>query len=66
MRALTHVSFILESHFATRADAVEVSGALAEEGAVRGAALLGGAVPLESLLDDGRVLAVVVGVHLNI
>lgn len=66
MQELTHVSFILESHFAAGADAVEVGGALAKEGAVRGAALLGGAVPLESLLDDGRVLAVVVGVHLHV
>lgn len=46
--------------------AVEVSGPLPEEGAVGGAALLGGPEPLEALLDDGRVLPVVVGVHLDV
>ncbi|KAJ8885930.1 hypothetical protein PR048_012136 [Dryococelus australis] len=65
-RLLTHVGLVLEGELAVVAAAVEVRGALAEEGAVRGAALLRRAEPLEALLDDGRVLAVVVGVHLHI
>jgi hypothetical protein len=45
---------------------VEVRGPLAEEGAVRGTTLLCGPQSLETLLDDGRVLPVVVGVHLDV
>ena len=45
---------------------MEVCGALAVEGAGLGAAVFGGAEPLEALLNDGRVLAVVVRVHLSV
>ena len=45
---------------------MEVGGTLAGEGAVGRGAVLGGPVALESLLDDVRILAVVVGVHLHI
>ena len=62
----THVGLVLEGEATAGPAAVEVRGPLAEEGAVGGAALLGGAVPLEALLDDGGVLAVVVGVHLDV
>ena len=45
---------------------MEVGGALTGKGAVGGGAVLGSAVALETLLDDGRILAVVVGVHLHV
>lgn len=46
---------------------MEVRRPLRGERTVRGgAALLGGAKPLEALLYDGRVLAMVVGVHLHV
>lgn len=45
---------------------MKVRRPLAGELAVLGGAVLGGAKPLEALLDDGRVLAVVVGVHLHV
>jgi len=45
---------------------MEMSSALAVEGAVSGGAVLGGSEALESFLDDGRVFAVVIGVHLNV
>jgi hypothetical protein len=45
---------------------MEVGCSLAEESAIRSAALLGGPQPLKAFLDDGRVLPVVVGVHLNV
>ena len=63
---LTHVGLVLEGVVAVRAAAVEVGGALAGEGAVGRGAVLGGPVALEALLDDGRILAVVVGVHLHV
>ena len=62
----THVSLVLESEVAALAAAVEVRGALAVEWAGLGAAVFGGAEPLEALLNDGRVLAVVVRVHLRV
>ena len=45
---------------------MEVGGSLSVEAAGLRAAVLSGAEPLEPLLDDGRVLAVVVGVHLGV
>ena len=66
LRLLTHVGLVFEGEVAGGPPTVEVGGALAVEGAGRGAAVLGGAEPLEALLDDGRVLAVVVGVHLDV
>ena len=63
---LTHVGLVLEGVVAVRAAAVEVGGALAGEGAVGRGAVLGDPVALEALLDDGRILAVVVGVHLHV
>ena len=45
---------------------MEVRGPLAVEQAGRGAAVLSGPEPLETLLDDRGVLAVVVGVHLYV
>lgn len=62
----THVGFVLEGVVTRRPPAVEVGGALAVEGAVGGGAVLGGPEALESFLDDGRVFAVVVGVHLDV
>ena len=46
--------------------AVEVRRPLLVEGARRPAAVLGGAEPLEALLEDRGVLPVVVGVHLHV
>lgn len=62
----THVGFVLESELALVPTTVEVCGPLTEEGAVRCTALFCGPQSLEALLDDSRVLAVVVGVHLHV
>lgn len=43
-----------------------MGGALAEEGAVGRSAFFGGSVPLETLLDNGRILSMIVGVHLDV
>ena len=45
---------------------MEMCGALAVEDAVERPTVLCRSEPLEALLGDGRVLAVVVGVHLYI
>ncbi len=45
---------------------MEVGSTLTIEGARLTAAVLRGSEALETLLDDGRVFAVVVGVHLDI
>ena len=63
---ITHVGLVLERVVASGSSAVEVGGALSGKGAVRSGAVFGGPVPLEAFLDDGRVLAVVVGVHLYV
>ena len=63
---LTYVGLVLEREFAAVALAVEVRGALAVEGTERACTVLGGAEALEAELHDGRVLAVVVGVHLHV
>ena len=63
---ITHVGLVLERVVASGSPAVEVGGALSGKGAVRSGAVFGGPVPLEAFLDDGRVLAVVVGVHLHV
>lgn len=41
-------------------------GALPEEAAIRGAALLRRPEPLETLLNNRRILSVVIGVHLHV
>lgn len=64
---LTHIRLILERVLTAAASAMEVRRPLAGKRAiVRGAAFLGGAKPLEPLLNDGRVLAMVVAVHLHV
>lgn len=45
---------------------MEVGGSLAEEGTVRGSTLLRRSQSLEALLNDGRIFAMVVGVHLHV
>lgn len=45
---------------------MKVSGSLGDEGTVIGRATLGGPKPLKALLYDGRVLTVIVGVHLHV
>lgn len=45
---------------------MEMSGPLAVESAMSGGAVLGSAEALEAFLNDGRVLAMVIGMHLNI
>lgn len=66
MYALTHISLILEGVSASRSPAVEVGGSLPPEGAVGGGAPLRSPKPLEALLEDCGVFAVVVRVHLHI
>lgn len=63
---LTHVGLVLEGMVAVVALAMKVRRLLAEEGARLEQTIFGGAKALEALLDDGRVLAMVVGVHLHV
>lgn len=66
MSQLTHIALVFEGEPAAGPPAVEMRRPLAEEGAVTCAALLRRPVPLETLLDDGGVLSVVVRVHLHV
>lgn len=63
---LTHVAFILKRESTTLPPTMEMRSPLAEEGAVRGPAFLGGPESLEALLYNGRILAVIIGVHLHV
>lgn len=45
---------------------MEMRRPLTVESAMGRGAVLGGSEPLETFLNDGRVFAVVIGVHLNI
>lgn len=62
----THIAFIFECKPTSLPPAVEMRGALPEEAAIRGAALLRRPEPLETLLNNRRILSVVIGVHLYI
>lgn len=62
----THVSLVFERVIAVVTPTVEMSGFLSEKGTGLEETVLGGAKSLKALLDDGRVLAVVVGVHLHV
>jgi hypothetical protein len=63
---LTHISLVLERESAARANAVEVSGALAVEGTMAGSAQLSSAKSLKPFLHDCRVLSMVICVHLHV
>lgn len=63
---LTHVSLVLEGVGASRSSTMEVGGPLTSEDTMRSGTALCGSEPLEALLEDGRVLSVVVGVHLYV
>lgn len=63
---LTHVGFIFERKLTVVAPAMEMCGPLAVKRAVRGPAFFRGPKPLESFLYYGRILSVVVGVHLHV
>lgn len=63
---LTHIGLVLEREPAARSSAVKVRRSLPEERAIGRPALLSCPVSLETLLDDCRVLPVVVGVHLDV
>lgn len=45
---------------------MEMSRPLTVEGTMGRSAVLGSSEPLKSFLDDGRVFAMVIGVHLDI
>ena len=60
------VALVLKRRRAVVPNAVEVRCALSVELAIRRLTILGGAEPLESFLNDGDVLAVVVRVHLYV
>lgn len=62
----THIAFVFECEPTSLPPAVEMRGALSEESAISGAALLRRPEPLETLLDDRRILPVVIGVHLHV
>ena len=63
---LTHVSLVLEGVGTSRSPAMEVRGPLTSEDAMRSCTALSGPEPLETFLEDCRVLSVVVGVHLHV
>lgn len=63
---LTHISLILECVIAVVTATVKVRRLLPEKGTRLKKAILGGSKSLKTLLNDGRVLAVVVGMHLHI
>lgn len=65
-KKLTHIRFVLEGVVAAGPHAMEVGSPLAAEGTPGLVAILGGSETLETLLHDGRVLPVVVGVHLDV
>jgi len=64
--AYTHVWFVFESVAAARSTTVEMCRFLIDKNTRRRVAIFSGTEPLESFLDDCRVLAMVVGVHLNV
>lgn len=61
---LTHVSFVLESVFAS--STVEVRGTLTVEDAVLNQTLFSRSISLETLLIDCWIFAMIVWVHLNV
>ena len=63
---LTHIRFVLKVEVASGSEAVEVRGPLLVVVAGESAAVLRRAEPLEPFAHDGRVLPVIVGVHLNV
>lgn len=63
---LTHISLIFESVTTVRSTAVKVRGALTLEGAIGRDAVFGCSESLKAFLNDGRVLAMVIGMHLHI
>lgn len=63
---LTHVSFILECVIAIVSSAVEVRCLLPIKSARLEHTVFGGAESLEAFLNDGRVFAVIICVHLHI
>lgn len=66
MKSLTHIAFIFEGKPASMPPAVEVRGALAEEGTIGRPALLCGSESLEALLYNRRILTMIIGMHLHI
>ena len=64
--SLTHVGFVFEGVVARRSSAMEMSGALTIEGAVSRGAILSGPKTLEAFLNDCRVFAMVISMHLNV
>lgn len=65
-KILTHIGFVLEGIPTSSPPAMKVRRPLPGEWAVLGGAALGSSESLESLLNDGRVLAMIVGVHLYV
>lgn len=61
-----HVRFVLERKIALRSPAMKVCGTLAVEGAGGGTAVLCRPKSLESFLDDGRIFAMEVSMHLDV
>lgn len=62
----THVGFVFKCVGASRPSTVEVRGPLAGEHTMWSGTALSGAEPLEPFLKYGRVLAVIVRMHLDI
>jgi len=63
---LTHVGLVFERELTVIASAMEMGGPLPVERAIRRPAFFRRAEPLESFLYDGRVLSVVIRVHLHV
>ena len=63
---LTHISFVFEGEVAVWSATVKMSRPLSVKATGGCPTILSGSKPLKAFLDNGRVLAVVVGMHLNI
>lgn len=63
---LFHVGFVFECIIAGWPSAVEMCGPLSGKAAGRGGAIFRGSKSLKSFLDDGRILSMIIGVHLYV
>lgn len=63
---LTHICFVFKRVLAIIPSAMKMSSPLSIKSAIRSLTLFCRSIPLKTFLNYGRILSVVVGVHLNI
>ena len=63
---VTHIGFVFERVIAGSSSAMKMSSPLSVECAVRSSTVFGGSKALETFLYNGRVFAMIIGVHLHI